>query len=169
MTDWRSTAGVADSTDKIQVYTAQKLKDELQEEAEEEGLSTSSYVEKLVQEARVYRSEGMPGSEGVLRDENDEQSITELQQEIEQLNQRLDEQESESSEGINFDPATLKQQVLTENYQSLEEILRKIVEGGVLDNLLRQPVENQLYFLAAQDEVKYERGWGWKLADGGEQ
>jgi len=169
MTDWRSTAGVADSTDKIQVYTAQKLKDELQEEAEEEGLSISSYVEKLVQEARVYRSEGMPGSEGVLRDENDEQSITELQQEIEQLNQRLDEQKSESSEGINFDPATLKQQVLTENYQSLEEILRKIVEGGVLDNLLRQPVENQLYFLAAQDEVEYERGWGWKLADGGEQ
>lgn len=153
----------SESTDKVQVYTAQKLKDQWQEEAEEEGLSISSYVEKLVQEARVYRSEG------VLRDESDQELVAELQQEIERLNQRLEEQESRASEGINFDTATLKQEVLTDNYQTLEDILRKIVEGGALDDLLRQPIENQLYFLAVQDEVEYERGWGWKLSEGGEQ
>lgn len=163
MSSWRSTTGVSESTDKVQVYTAQKLKDQWQEEAEEEGLSISSYVEKLVQEARVYRSEG------VLRDESEQQLVAELQQEIERLNQRLEEQESGSSESIDFDPETLKHDVLTDNYQSLEDILREIVESGTLDELLRQPVENQLYFLAAQDEVEYERGWGWKVSEGGEQ
>jgi ABC-type uncharacterized transport system permease subunit len=71
---------------------------------------------------------------------------------------------------ISLDPATLKQEVLSENYQSLEDILREIVESGALDEMLRQPVENQLYYLAAQDKVEYERGWGWKLAEenGGE-
>jgi hypothetical protein len=63
----------------------------------------------------------------------------------------------------------LKQEVLTQQYQSLEEVIRGIIESGMLDDALRTPVENQLYFLAAQDLVEYERGWGWKLVNGGEE
>ena len=159
MNDWRTSSGVSESTDKVQVYTAQKLKDQWQEEAEEQGLSLSKYVIKLVQEARVYRSEG------VLRDEGEQELVTELQQENERLQQQLENQGSTPSADIQFDAATLKQEILTGNYQTLEDILQKVVEGGALDSLLRQPVENELYYLAAQDEVEYERGWGWKLTE----
>lgn len=58
MNNWRSTAGVADTTDKVQVYTAQTLKQTWKEEAEELDLSVCNYVEELVQEARFLRDQG---------------------------------------------------------------------------------------------------------------
>jgi hypothetical protein len=35
--------------------------------------------------------------------------------------------------------------------------------------LLREPVEDELYFLAAREEVTFEHGHGWRLASGGEE
>jgi hypothetical protein len=38
----------------------------------------------------------------------------------------------------------------------------------VLGTQLRTPVEDELYDLASQDRVEYERGHGWRLTDGGD-
>ncbi|WP_049996353.1 hypothetical protein [Halococcus sediminicola] len=164
MTDSGRYATLPEDTAVVKLYPPEKTAQEWMDEADYNGSSRSRYLQNLILEARAYRSEGL------LKDEGDQQRIQELEEKVEQLERRLEEKQSESAGAISFDPATLKQDVLTDNYQSLEDILRKIVESGVLDELLRQPVENQLYFLAAQDEVQYERGWGWKLAEqGGEQ
>lgn len=164
MTDSDDYSKLPDETTVAKIYPPRDTAEEWKQEAEENGSSLSRYLQSLILEARAYREEGL------LSAEDDQQRIQELEKEVEQLKRRLEEKQSESTEGISFDPATLKQEVLTDNYQSLEDILRKIVESGALDEMLRQPVENQLYFLAAQDTVEYERGWGWKLTEenGGE-
>lgn len=153
---YKETSGFADDTAVAQVVCKE---DDLEEWDEEAPGSRSRYLYTLIQEARAYREHGFGGGEG------DHVRIKELEDEVERLQARLEAKESESGEAVNFDPSTLKDEVLTDQYQSLEEILRSIIESGILDNVLRQPVENQLYFLAAQDEVKFERGWGWKTVD----
>lgn len=155
---WKETSGFAEDTDVAQVVCKEEDLDEWDEKADQANLSRSRYLYKLIQEARAYREHGL------LRAEGDQGRIQELQEEVEELEHRLEEKESESSTAISFDPDTLRE-FLTGNYQELDEILRSIVESGVMDEALRQPVENQLYFLAARDEVEYERGWGWKLSD----
>lgn len=157
---WKETGGFAEDSEVAQVVCKEDDLDQWDEEADKAGLSRSRYLYKLIQEARAYRENGL------LRAEGDQAKIQELQEEVEELEHRLEEKESESSAAISFDPATLKE-ILSDNYQELDEILRRIVESGVMDEALRQPVENQLYFLAAQDEVQYERGWGWKLTENG--
>ena len=155
---WKETSGFAEDTDVAQVVCKEEDLDEWDEEAEEAGLSRSKYLYKLIQEGRAYREHG------AMRSGGDQKRIQELKEEVAELEQRLEEKESESSAAISFEPDTLRT-VLNDNYQELDEILRSIVESGILDEALRQPVENQLYFLAAQDKVEYKRGWGWKLAD----
>lgn len=163
MTDSDGYATLSDETSVVKIYPPNQKASEWEQEAEDNGSSLSRYLQTLILEARAYRSEGLLSYEG------DQERIQDLEEKVERLEQRLEERQSESAGAISFDPATLKQDILTDNYQSLEDLLRKIVESGALDELLRQPVENQLYFLAAQDQVEYERGWGWKLSDGGEQ
>ncbi|MCY4730457.1 hypothetical protein KY092_07790 [Natronomonas gomsonensis] len=155
---WKETGGFAEDSDVAQVVCKEEDIKQWDEEADEADLSRSKYLYKLIQEGRAYREHG------AMRSGGDQKRIQELKEEVAELEQRLEEKESESSAVISFEPATLRT-VLTDNYQELDEILRSIVESGVLDEALRQPVENQLYFLAAQDEVDYERGWGWKLVD----
>ncbi|MCU4753499.1 hypothetical protein OB919_16155 [Halobacteria archaeon AArc-curdl1] len=141
----------------VKIYPEESVAEQWKDEAEEQELSLSRYLQNLIHEARSYRQHGLVHQDG------SQKRIQELEQQIGQLQKRLEEKESESSEAVSFDPETLKQEVLTGQYQSLEEILRRIVETGILDDVIRVPVENQLYFLAAQNEVEYERGWGWKL------
>ena len=164
MTESGSSVKLSDDKAVVKIYPPKETAEEWADEAEENGSSRSLHLQNLILEARAYRSEGLLSHEG------DQQRIQELEEQVEHLEQRLEEKRSESSGAISFDPATLKQDVLTDNYQSLEEILRRIVESGALGDLLLQPVENQLYYLAAQDQVKYKRGWGWKLTEdnGGE-
>jgi hypothetical protein len=50
----------------------------------------------------------------------------------------------------------------------LDDLLREIVESGVLDDLIRKRVEDKLYFLASQNRVEYKKGWGWKISNGGD-
>jgi hypothetical protein len=160
---WKESGGFAADTEVAQVVCKEDDLDQWDEEADRNNKSRSKYLYALIQEGRAYRKHGFSSGTG-----NSQKRIQELEDEVQRLQQRLEEKESESSEAISFDPVTLKNDILTGNYQSLEEVLRSIVESGILDDALRQPVENQLYFLAAQDEVEYERGWGWKLAEGGE-
>lgn len=156
---WKQTSRFAGDTEIAQIVCKQDDLDQWDKEADRNGRSRSRYLYSLIQEARAYREHGLTNSTG------DEKRVQELEDEVEQLRNRLDEKESGSSEAVNLEPQTLKQDVLTENYQSLEEVLRTIVEAGLLDDLLREPVEKQLYFLAAQDQIEYERGWGWKLPE----
>jgi len=158
-------AKLSEHREEVSIYPEEEVADKWREEADEADNTLSRHLQNLINEARSYREHGLAVQGG-----GSQKRVQELEEEVERLEQRLEEKESESSEAVSFDPSTLKEEVLTENYQSLEEVLRSIIESGVLDDALRQPVENQLYFLAAQDEVEYERGWGWKLADdGGEQ
>lgn len=158
---WQEHGGFAADTARITIVCKEDQKTELKEEAEKNGYSsTSKYLFELIQEARLYRNEGLLSFEG------NQKRKQELEEQVEHLEHRLREKRSESSTAISFDPRDLKAKFLTENYQTLDEILRDIVESGEMDDALRQPVENQLYFLAARDEVVYERGWGWKLSEG---
>ena len=158
---WKETSGFSEDTEVAQIVCKEE---DLEQWDEEAHGSRSSYMYTLIQEARAYREHGFLSGNG------DQVRIQELEEEVERLEARLEEKESESTEAVSFDPSTLKDEVLTDQYQSLEEVLRTIIESGILDDALRQPVENQLYFLAAQDEVKYQRGFGWKLVEeaGGE-
>lgn len=160
MTDSPDYATLSETTATVKVYPDNETAKEWREEAEDHGRSLSKHLQVLIHEARSYREHGL------LRAEGDQRRLQELQEEKEQLEARVEEKRAESSEAVSFEPSTLKNEVLTENYQSLEDILRNIVESQILDEALRQPVENQLYFLAARDEVEYERGWGWKLSEG---
>jgi inactivated superfamily I helicase len=148
----------------VDIYPEEDLAEEWRSEAEEQNSSLSQYLQKLINEARSYREHGLVGT-----GDTGQKRIQELEEKVQRLEKRLEQKESESTDSITFDPETLKQEVLTQQYQSLEEVIRGIIESGMLDDALRTPVENQLYFLAAQDLVEYERGWGWKLVNGGEE
>lgn len=155
----------ADGTALVKIYPPEERKQEWIEQAEKEDKSLSKYLQELIVEAHAFRRQGF------ISVERQDAHLEELQEEIGQLEKRLQAKKAESSAAVSFEPYELKNKFLTDNYQTLEDILRKIVEEGHLDDLLRQPVENQLYFLAQQGEIQFERGWGWKLAEdnGGER
>lgn len=98
-----------------------------------------------------------------------DQKITKLQSRIDQLEAQLERNQKKSSGTTQIDDADFVKQFLSTEYRTLRKILKELVESGALDNLVRKRVEDQLYFLASQDMVEYERGWGWKLAEEGDQ
>jgi uncharacterized small protein (DUF1192 family) len=169
MTDggWKETTGVADSTAKVTLYCSKSDKEEWTREVDEKGYnSRSKYLYELVQEARAYREQGF------LAHHESEEKIEELQQEIERLEDRLENQEKQSSGRTQVDDVDFLENFLEDTYKPLDQILREIVESGALNDLIRERVEDQLYFLAQQNRVEYERGHGWKLSQkqsGGEQ
>lgn len=157
-------AKLSDDRRAVKIYPENEVADQWEEEAEDQDISLSRYLQNLIHEARSYREHGL-----ITTGETSQKRVQELEEEVARLEKRLEQKKSESTDAVSFDPETLKQEILTGQYQSLEDILRRIVESGVLDDALRQPVENQLYFLAANDEVEYERGFGWKLSQGGDE
>lgn len=161
MTDNDEYAKLSEDRCAVKIYPSEEVAEQWSEEADDQDLSLSRYLQNLIHEARSYRRHGL------VQTGSSQKRVHELEEEVESLQRRLEQKEAESTEAVSFDPKTLKQEVLTEQYQSLEEILQEIVESGILNDVLLGPVENQLYFLAAQDEVQYERGWGWKLAEEG--
>lgn len=70
---------------------------------------------------------------------------------------------------MTIDDAAFLKQFLTEEYQTFDEVLCKAVESDTVDELLREPVEDELYFLAAREEIEFKHGHGWRLADGGDE
>jgi len=159
MTDNDEYAKLSEDRCAVKIYPEEEVAEQWETEADDQDISLSQYLQNLIHEARSYRKHGLVQTDG------SQKRVQELQEEVESLQRRLEQKESESTEAISFDPETLKQEVLTDQYQSLEEILQDIVESGILNDVLLGPVENQLYFLAAQGEVQYERGWGWKLSE----
>jgi len=67
---------------------------------------------------------------------------------------------------VTIDDAAFLKQLLNEEYQNFDEVLQKVVESDTVDELLREPIEDELYFLAAREEVEFEHGYGWRLARG---
>jgi hypothetical protein len=154
-------AKLSEDRREVDISPSEEVAEQWSEEADDQDISLSQYLQNLIHEARSYRRHGLVQTDG------SQKRVQELQDEVEELQRRLEQKESESTEAVSFDPETLKQEVLSSQYQSLDEILQTVVESGVLNDVLLGPVENQLYFLAAQDEVEYERGFGWKLTEEG--
>jgi len=164
MTDggWKDRIGLSESTDKVTLYCSKTDKEEWTSEADEKGYkSRSKYLYELIQEARAYREQGF------LAHHESEEKIEELEQEIEQLEDRLENQSKQSSGRTMVDDVDFLEKFLEDTYKPLDQVLREIVESGALDDLIRSRVEDQLYFLAEQDRVEYERGHGWKLTQSG--
>lgn len=161
---WKDTAGVADSTTKVQIYCAEDAKEEWEDEVEERDYrSLSTYLYELIQEARAYREQGF------LAHHQSEEKIEQLQDRIGTLEQQLEKKEQQDSGRIQVDDPEFLFRFLDHRHRTLDEILQAIVESGALDDLIRKPIEDQLYFLASQDRVDYERGHGWKLTNGGDR
>lgn len=104
-------------------------------------------------------------NQGYLAHHDFQEKIEQLQARIEHLEQQLDETQKRNSATTTVSDPAFLDQFLTHDYKPLEQLLKEIVESVALDDLLRKPVENQLYFLASQDKVEYERGHGWKRTD----
>lgn len=156
--NWKQSLDLSESTGYIQIYTDEDLKQRLAETAEEQGYSLSRFSAELLLEALILRDNNQLSSGIAVKDDSD------LQNRVDELEQRLQEKESESANAVSFDPGFVKDELLTTEFQTLENLLKELVENGYLDELLRQPLENQLYYLAAQNEVEFETGWGWKVS-----
>lgn len=161
---WKDSTNLPESTTKVTLYCSKDDKEEWSQEVQEKGYkSRSKYLYELIQEARAYREQGF------LAHHESEEKIEELKQKIEHLEKRLENQEQQSSGRTKVDDVDFLEKFLEETYKPLDQILREIVESGALDDLIRKQVEDQLYFLAQQNRVEFERGHGWKLSNGGEQ
>ncbi len=160
---WKETGGFAADTERVTFTVKQDLLAEWKDEAETDGFDNrSDYLRTLIAEARAYRNND-------VRDPSTaEQRIQQLQSEIDRLETRLEQEQREGSGRVSFDDPRFITRFLTEDYRPLSEILQDIVESGALNDLVRQPVEDQLYYLAQEDNVEYERGWGWKHTNGGD-
>jgi len=160
---WKQTADLAADSTVTQIVCKEPDKEEWDQEAEEKGYrSTSKYLYELVQEARAYRQQGY------LAHHQSEEQIAELKSRIKELETQLERERKKESATTKIDDIDFLGQFLSTEYQALPEILQDIVESGALNNLIRKPVEDELYFLASQDRVEYERGHGWRLVDGGD-
>jgi len=161
MNDWRTSNGLADTTDKVQVYTAQTLKQTWKEEAEELDLSVSSYVEQLVQEARFLREQGQLKL-------GDRRRVEVLQKEIEELERQLENgtTDSGSSEKARLVNSKQVEHALTTQFQSFDEIVDSLLEQEEFRNRLRREVEAELYRQGESAQAMYRRGHGWKRIRG---
>lgn len=159
--EWMQQLQLSKNTGYIQIYTDAKLKEKLEEEAEEQGCSVSEIGAELLVEALAIREQ--PKRLTASNNEEDE-----LREKVEQLEQQLEAEKQDTEISLKFDEQDLKQHVLTENCQTLEEIKHEIAKQGFLDEAVLKPLENQLWKLVAADEVEYDRVHGWKLKEGGE-
>ena len=160
---WKQTSGLAADSTVAQIVCKEPDKQEWDEKAEEKGYrSTSKYLYELVQEARAYRQQGY------LAHHRSEEKIAELKARIKELETQLEREQNQESDTTEIADRDFLEKVLSAEYQTLPEIVRAIVESGELDNQIRKPVEDELYYLASQNLVEYERGHGWRLTDGGD-
>lgn len=164
MTGWKENMGMSQDTGLVKIYAPMSHKETWQREADEKNYkSTSKYLHELIQEARAIRDEGFLAPQG------SDQEVQRLKKKIEELEDRLAQARQQNRESVTIDDAAFLKQFLTEEYQAFDKVLQKVIESDTVDELLRGPVEGELYFLAARDEVTFEHGHGWRLADGGDQ
>lgn len=159
---WQAQTDVADDTVRVTIVCKDHHRDTWDEEADEQGYKNRSrYLYHLIEEARAYRQNEIRGPEHA------EQRIQELQSEVERLQTQLEQERKKQGGRPAIDDIDFLETFLDTTYKPLEQILKEIVESGVLNDLIRKRVEDQLYYLASHDEVQFERGWGWKLTDEG--
>lgn len=157
---WLSDLDLTRSDGRIQVYTDQRLIEQIKNQAEENGETASQYGARLLLEGLLSLSDG---PSRIAHSSGDGESPEELERRIQELEDRL-EQEKRSTEAGVFDENDLKARVLTDEFQNFEEIKHGVAESGLLDQALLSPLEDQLWKLVAQDEAEYTRGYGFKLA-----
>lgn len=159
---WQAQTNVADDTVRVTIVCKERDRETWDEEAAEQGYKNrSKYLYHLIEEARAVRDDKLK------RPGDAEQRIQELQSEVDRLQDQLEQERQKSGGRPAIDDIDFLERFLTDNYKSLEQILQDIVESGALNDLIRQRIEDQLYFMASRDEVEFQRGWGWKLADQG--
>jgi len=160
---WKQTSGLAADSTVAQIVCKEPDKEEWDQEAEEKGYrSTSKYLYELVQEGRAYRQQGY------LAHHRSEEKVAELKAQIKELETQLEREQNQESDTTELADIDFLEKVLSAEYQTLPEILKNIIESGELDNQIRKPVEDELYYLASQDRVEYKRGHGWRLTAGGD-
>jgi hypothetical protein len=151
---------LSESSELVQVYTDDTLKNKLKNEADRLNTDSSKLAKKLIVEALMIREDDL--SSPPIDSDSD---AAELQQQIQELERKLEAEQSDTDVGLKFDEEELADKVLTDQYQSLEEIKARVAETGLLDDALLTPLENQLWKLAAWDRTTFQRGAGWKLTD----
>lgn len=158
--DWEEQMGLAEETTQVVIYPKKRHKEEWKEAAPRNGYnSMSSYLYDLILEGQSYRREGF------LSREDSEERIDELEQEVAALEEQLERERTKNWGRTEVDDEQFVTTYLSDEYRTLGEISRRIVESGALDDLVRKRVENKLYFLAARDRVDFEPGHGWKLTE----
>ena len=163
MTGWKENMGMSQDTGLVKIYVPMSHKETWQQEADEKNYkSTSKYLHELIQEARAIRDEGF------LTPQGSDQEVQRLKKKIEELEDRLAQAKQQNRESVTMDDAAFLKQVLTEEYQTFDEVLQKVAGSDTADELLREPIEDELYFLAAREEVQFKHGHGWRLAGGEE-
>ena len=160
---WQKSGGFAADSKMVHIIVPESRADTWDQEADHSGFNNrSDYLRTLIAEARAYRSDD------TIRPRQAEQKIRSLRSKVQQLEDQLENEQRAGAGSMTFDDPRFVERFLTTSYQPLDEILQTIMESGAVENLIRKPVEDQLYFLAAQDDVEFKRGWGWKRLGGGE-
>lgn len=163
-TQWKKTSGLAKDSTVAQIVCTEDDLDKWDEEAEQQGYSSrSKYLYELILEARSIREDGFLGPQ------RNQEKVDQLQARIDTLEDQLENAQRKSGGRVEIDDIDFLEKFLADEFKPLDQLLREIVESGVLDDLLRKRVEDQLYFLASQGRVEFKQGFGWKLQNGGDQ
>lgn len=157
---WRDYTGLSEDKDRLTIYIPKQKKQQWTKEADEKSYqSRGEYLYELIEEARAYRRQGF------LAHHDSQDELNRLKRQVAELQDQLAKDQQQTSGRVEIGSSEFVSQYLTNTYQPLEEVLRKVVERGALDDLLRKPVEDQLYYLAQKGRVEFKTGHGWKLTD----
>ena len=177
MGDWKENMGLSDDTDVVKIYTNTQVKQEWKEEADAHNRSLSRHLFVIIQEARYLQQEGElsfpdPPREPDKSIEVETESLSELTDEIEELGSQLEEQQelidrleeavSRDGSGDSFD-RRLMRDVLDDEGKEFEQLTEGLLEHLEFQSWLENEVENKLYSLGADGEVRFELGQGWKI------
>jgi len=160
MSDWKDAINLDESTEKVEAYLSENLKETWKQETENQGFSSlSKYIVAKVEQSRAEQQ--------VQRTATTSEDADELKNRIQDLEKQLEKEKRKTGQNTDLgSPETVKQ-VLGYQHKTLEEVIREIIESGQADQLIRKPVETQLYHMAESEESEYQRGRGWKLASNG--
>lgn len=148
-----------DST--IQVYTDDTLVQQIKTYANRRDLSQSQAAANLLLEGLLSANTGGQGRQP------SQTSPSELQERVQELEEKLEAERNSEAAGLgNFEPRDVKNRLLTDQYQSFDELKAQLSKSGLIDEAVLQPLENQLWKLVAWNEAEFQRGHGWKLLDG---
>lgn len=150
----------------VKTYALEQVKKEWKQEAEEEGLSLSRYLHNLIQEGRAMRKQGRLKL-------GDKRRVEELEQEIDELQNKLEKQGQKRSDPENIGSKLVQRQVLEnlvpeDEYKTLDQIRKQLVGTEEFQDRLRAELKTELYRLANTGKIEYRRGSGWKNLGGSE-